>query len=876
MALSLDEALGVAALDESDKSIHIDLATRQVVIPESEKLFGVESDDAVEVKHIVIDGRYTDAGKDISELSWRVNFRNANGDKNVFLVTKVTAGDSAIEFDWLIRRSVVAYKGTVDFVVCAFGKDTDGNTTPEWNSTLGHGEALEGLEVDVEDIGGDEILDELKNLQVSIKALSDSAAKSASDALDSKNAAAQIETEVRTLGDEKKKAITDESTKQQEAIKKKGSDTLASIPEDYQQLTTDVSQLKEDIGDLKKDAYMVKMEIDYVNLINADGSFSKFISKSTYNADVEFTKGGAKQSAFVFVLNDKTLKNRKIVIKNSGTSKIEYTLMRSANYYGWASAEYIYNISIRPNDVRTYDFEPTEDKPYILLRSEAVQNYNNTVNYSLYVIDSKYEPVSDFEHGVYYISPTIESDIEEIKSKINEGYKTYNNIFKGWDFTSENYVFENLTNNGTVFTKSSDKSFFAIKLNNAPTRFIKGRKYLYVMSVKYIEGGNDTLTPAIKAFGMTKDFPKYQYNAIRKGEKILYYSIGNMAETTQKMWSISADSVYYGLAPNSEYVLDIHPFEAYDITDMTLEEVNSLLKSIYDDDSFHNERTIKVEPCSIDCWGDSLTYGAGVNERLTQSYGGQLERLLAKNGYSVPVNIFGVGGETSTSICYRQGGIPLCVEPFTLKANEASDITLKQFLNNSFMGLALQGTYGISPCYIDDIKGELSRSENQFKFTPHEFPETDVEITRPYQLVGEGTRLTSKNINVIWVGTNDGSTSTVEEIIKKQKYMVNHLEKDRYIIISLISKKYNENVDSYNSKMAEEWGIHFLNIRDYLIDYGLYDCNITPTEQDLSDIEDREIPSSLRNDAVHLNVSGYSVVAKLLYEKLLNLGYLIN
>ena len=65
MALSLDEALGVAALDESDKSIHIDLATRQVVIPESEKLFGVESDDAVEVKHIVIDGRYTDAGKDI-------------------------------------------------------------------------------------------------------------------------------------------------------------------------------------------------------------------------------------------------------------------------------------------------------------------------------------------------------------------------------------------------------------------------------------------------------------------------------------------------------------------------------------------------------------------------------------------------------------------------------------------------------------------------------------------------------------------------------------------------------------------------------------------------------------------------------------------
>lgn len=295
MALSLDEALGVAALDESDKSIHIDLATRQVVIPESEKLFGVESDDAVEVKHIVIDGRYTDAGKDISELSWRVNFRNANGDKNVFPVTKVTAGDDSVEFDWVIRRSVVAYKGSIDFVVCAFGKDSDGKLTPEWNSTLGHGDVLEGLEVDAEDIGGDEILDELKSLQVDMKALSDSAAKSASDALDSKNAAAQIETEVGTLGDEKKKAITDESVKQQKAIQKKGSDTLASIPEDYQQLTTDVGQLKEDLAKKLNRTYEA-IDAGKHLIVGADG-----VVVPTYSSggasDVEIAGGWAELQA---------------------------------------------------------------------------------------------------------------------------------------------------------------------------------------------------------------------------------------------------------------------------------------------------------------------------------------------------------------------------------------------------------------------------------------------------------------------------------------------------------------------------------------------------------------------------------------------------
>lgn len=105
------------------------------------------------------------------------------------------------------------------------------------------------------------------------------------------------------------------------------------------QITTNkekISELKEDIVDFKKDAYMSKSVIDYVNLINADGSFSKFISEIKYNVDIEFAKGGAKQSAFVFVLDDKTIKNRKIVIKNRGTTKIEYTLLRSANYYGWA------------------------------------------------------------------------------------------------------------------------------------------------------------------------------------------------------------------------------------------------------------------------------------------------------------------------------------------------------------------------------------------------------------------------------------------------------------------------------------------------------------------------------------------------------------
>ena len=181
MALSLDEALGMSLADEADESIHVDVNTRQITIPESQKLFGVESDADVEVKHIVIDGRYADDNRDLSKLTWRVIYRNANKDTSYYLIPSVVANENSIEMDWLIKRSVVAYKGTVDFILCAFATTSSGEVTPEWNSTLGQGIVLEGLETSAIDINK-EVVDELaKILYETIKARN-AAAKSAADA----------------------------------------------------------------------------------------------------------------------------------------------------------------------------------------------------------------------------------------------------------------------------------------------------------------------------------------------------------------------------------------------------------------------------------------------------------------------------------------------------------------------------------------------------------------------------------------------------------------------------------------------------------------------------------------------------------------------
>lgn len=163
VALSLDEALGMSLVDEADESIHVDVNTRQITIPESQKLFGVESDADVEVKHIVIDGRYADDNRDLSKLAWRVIYRNANKDTSYYLIPSVVANGNSIEMDWLIKRSVVAYKGTVDFILCAFATTSSGEVTPEWNSTLGQGVVLEGLETSAIDINK-EAVDELAKI----------------------------------------------------------------------------------------------------------------------------------------------------------------------------------------------------------------------------------------------------------------------------------------------------------------------------------------------------------------------------------------------------------------------------------------------------------------------------------------------------------------------------------------------------------------------------------------------------------------------------------------------------------------------------------------------------------------------------------------
>lgn len=133
------------SVESPDKCV-IDPESREIVIPETYQTLGVESDEKVERIEFECPKIVGD-NIDLSKLQIRINYQNANGDKDQYIVEDVETNGDNIEFSWLLSRKVTMYRGTVNFVVCAV-KVSGETIQNEWNTTLATSQVLEGLEVD--------------------------------------------------------------------------------------------------------------------------------------------------------------------------------------------------------------------------------------------------------------------------------------------------------------------------------------------------------------------------------------------------------------------------------------------------------------------------------------------------------------------------------------------------------------------------------------------------------------------------------------------------------------------------------------------------------------------------------------------------------
>ena len=287
---------------------------------------------------------------------------------------------------------------------------------------------------------------------------------------------------------------------------------------------------------------------------------------------------------------------------------------------------------------------------------------------------------------------------------------------------------------------------------------------------------------------------------------------------------------------------------------------------------------------TVNCWGDSLIRGVGVGDSYSKAFPYVLHGLL--DGRKV-INC-GVGGENTINIASRQGGLPNIVKPFTIPANASKvEIELTNIYGDS-TGILLQGgsaldpttgkyvmTAQINPCSINGVEGTLTYENGKYYFSRSENGES-VIVSRPTPLITYAMKSMRDNINIIWIGTNGGFTTSAE-LIECIEAMIDYMSpiNKKYIVIGVhhLVSTVTETFETIEKNMSIHFGRHFINQRKYMLEYGLSDARITPTAEDITAISQGKIPPSLLYDDVHYNDKGYNIIATLASERGKELGY---
>lgn len=239
----------LAEVTEVDKKLYIDFDTRQILIPHSIHQLGVESDDDVKKLTFSVPKTYYDC--DLSTFRIFINYMNARKEGDLFSVKKedVREVDGNLEFDWIVGRHAVAYKGTAIFNVCmkkgSMQPDPEDATQEifivdqEFNTTVAKLPVLEGLET------SEEVIQEYPDVLMQWEAQLFGIENSAINNITQKGS--EVIESINTAGEEQKAAIV---SKGSEVINTVGGQLDIKIPE---YIAANPDQFKGDKGDTGQD-----------------------------------------------------------------------------------------------------------------------------------------------------------------------------------------------------------------------------------------------------------------------------------------------------------------------------------------------------------------------------------------------------------------------------------------------------------------------------------------------------------------------------------------------------------------------------------------------------------------------------------------------
>ena len=125
-------------------SDYIGASGRTLTIPASASVFGVYNDQDIAVKHFRIPRHYKDL--DLSDFDIRINFRSVTGGLGSSMAENVSSDEEYVMFDWTVPDMVFEKAGPVQFVICCRQFNDDDEVVREWNTAIGYGTVLPGIE----------------------------------------------------------------------------------------------------------------------------------------------------------------------------------------------------------------------------------------------------------------------------------------------------------------------------------------------------------------------------------------------------------------------------------------------------------------------------------------------------------------------------------------------------------------------------------------------------------------------------------------------------------------------------------------------------------------------------------------------------------
>ncbi|MED9787460.1 MAG: hypothetical protein U0K39_03880 [Latilactobacillus curvatus] len=260
-------------------------------------------------------------------------------------------------------------------------------------------------------------------------------------------------------------------------------------------------------------------------------------------------------------------------------------------------------------------------------------------------------------------------------------------------------------------------------------------------------------------------------------------------------------------------------------------------------------------------WGDSLTAGTGGS-------GTNYPSVCASELGITSFKNCGVGGETANTIACRQGGNSLILKEGTVSEYSLSELTdiYGTKCNPLRQG---SGSNSVNPIYINGVKCNLSISQTSATDPNAKYTITGYndKLLAETPVKFSGCDIKSK-ITVIFVGQNGPSLAERLSIIDSMISKIN----DKYIIMGLSSGSSATRANE-EAQMLSKYGVHYFNTRYMLSKYGMNIMNLTPTSSDTIEMNNGEVPSSLRSDSVHLNVNGYTALGKMIAQKIRACGY---